>query len=196
MTMTATPTPQTWARTRQLMRSDLARLLAMMGNPRSPLKRAFWFVQPTQLGLTLYRTYHYCYLRGWRNAANVLYTLNLYLTRVEIPPATSIGESCLLGHLPIVLCGRIGDRFTFFGDGGCGGGFDNADIGGGPGLPVIGDDVVFAVRAMALGPIRVGNGARLGPSCTVTHDVPAGATVAAPPSRVMRARQAGEEVQP
>ena len=102
----------------------------------------------------------------------------------EIPPSTEIGSHCLLGHAPISLNGRIGARFTFYGNGGIGGGFGEEDIGGGPGLPVIGDDVVMAVRSMVLGPVHIGNGAKLGPSCTVMRDMPPGSVAAAPPTRI------------
>ena len=177
------PLPR-WAHTRALIRSDMDRALEMVGNPQSRVQRIFWYLQPTALSLVLYRIYHHLYRHGWRSLALLLYTMNVYLTRIEIPPRTVIGEACLLGHFPVVLNGRIGKRFTFFGDGGTGGGLGSDDIGGGPGLPVIGDDVVMAVRALVLGPVHIGDGARLGPSCTVMRDVPAGAVVVGPPSRV------------
>lgn len=69
------------------------------------------------------------------------------------------------------------------GDGGIGGGFDSNDIGGGPGLPVVGDDVMMAFRSMVLGPVRIGNGTRIGPSAQVMRNVPANSVVAAPLSR-------------
>lgn len=174
-----------WRETRALMRSDFERVLAAVGHPRSRVQQWFWFIQPNSLALWLYRVSHHCHVHGWRRLAMLIYTFKVYLTRIEIPPATVIGSHCFLGHFPIALNGRIGDRFTFYGNGGLGGGFDEKDIGGGPGLPVIGDDVVMAVRALVLGPVRVGHGARLGPSCTVLRDVPDGAVVVAPSSRIV-----------
>lgn len=175
-----------WRETRALMRSDFERVLGLVGMPRSPLMRLFWFIQPNCVAMHLYRLSHHLHVNGWRKLAMVIYTVKVYLTRVEIPPSTVIGPHCLIGHFPIVLNGRIGARFTLYGNGGTGGGFGDEDIGGGPGLPVIGDDVVMAVRSMVLGPVRVGHGARLGPGCTVLRDVPDGGTVAAPPSRISR----------
>lgn len=187
--------PLTWRQTRALMRSDFERVAAAVGNPRSPVLRLFWFLQPNSLGMWLYRLSHHLHATGWRRLAMVVYTVNVYLTRIEIPPATVIGSHCLIGHFPIVLNGRIGDRFTLYGNGGTGGGFGEEDIGGGPGLPVIGDDVVMGVRSMVLGPVRVGHGARLGPGCTVLRDVPDGAVVAAPLSRISGGAPRADEAQ-
>lgn len=173
-----------WADTKASIRKDFERLVPLMGDPVSLPKKIFWFLLPSFQGLFLYRLYRHAYLHGWRNLANVMFLLSQYVTRVEIPPASSIGPGCLLGHAPIIVCGRVGAHFTMMGSGGIGGGFDSADIGGGPGLPVLGDNVVMAFRSMVLGPVRIGDGARFGPATTVMRDVPAGAVVAAPLSRI------------
>jgi serine O-acetyltransferase len=180
----------TWRQTRALIRSDFARTTTMMGGAHSFGKRFFCFMLPGMQALFWYRLSRHAYLAGWRNLAALLYLFNTYWTRIEIVPATHIGAGCFIGHGPVVLGGRIGDRFTFHGDGGTGGGFEKRDIGGGPDLPVIGDDVVLAVKVLVLGPVRIGNGAHVGPGCTVTRDVPAGAVVAVPPPRVLRAAPA------
>lgn len=178
--------PLSWAQTRALMRRDFARVLPFMGDSASLPRRLFWFFLPTFQGLFLYRLSRHAYVNGWRNLAQLLFVFNQYATRIDIPPSTSIGGGCLLGHSPVILCGRIGENFTMMGMGGIGGGFDDKDIGGGPGLPVIGDNVVFAFRAIVLGAVRVGDGARLGPTSTVMRDVPPGGVVAAPASRITR----------
>ena len=172
------------------MRTDFARLVQLMGMPPTLGRRIFWFLQPGYQAVFWYRIYRYAYLRGWRTAANLMFLATQYLTRIEIPPATAIGGGCLLAHSSIVLCGRIGKNFTLYGHGGIGGGFGSDDIGGGPGLPVIGDDVSMSIRAIVLGPVRVGDRAHLGPACLVMRDVPAGAIVAAPLSRITRGEDA------
>lgn len=182
--------PLSWAQTRELIRSDYGRILETMGGQTSLGKCLFWSLLPSRQAMLWYRIGRYCFLRGWRNTAWLVFLLSTYLTRIEIPPTTAIGRACLVGHAPVVLCGRFGDHFTIYGDGGTGGGIEERDIGGGPDLPVVGNNVVFAIRAMALGPIRIGDNARLGPSCTVMKDVPTGAMVAASPSRVVPMRTA------
>lgn len=181
-----------WACTRALIASDFARLLSAMDDTGSPLKRLFWTLLPNFQALFWYRLSRWLHVRGWRNIAWLIYLVNSYMTRVEIPPTTRIGAACLIGHATgCVFCGRVGDRFTAWGDAGFGGGLGSEDVGGGPGLPWVGDDVTFGFRAMALGPIRIGDGARIGPGAMVTRDVPAGALVAGPRSRVSAAAAAG-----
>lgn len=176
-----------WATTRALIASDFQRLLDTMEPPTGLLKKVYWFLLPSYLCLFFYRLYRWLYVSGWRNAARLLYLFSLYVTRVEIPPTTIIGPGCLIGHANgVILYGRIGARFTVYGDSGTGGGVGDGDIGGGPDLPVVGDDVIFGFRCGVLGPVRIGDGARIGPGCIVTKDVPPGATVIESPPRILR----------
>lgn len=56
--------------------------------------------------------------------------------------------------------------------------------------PIIGDDVYIGTGAKVLGPITIGDGARIGANSVVIDDVPAGATVVGAPARVVHERQA------
>ena len=51
------------------------------------------------------------------------------------------------------------------------------------GAPRVGRDVVIGPGAVLAGDIDIGDGARIGPNAVVLVDVPAGATVFAPPAR-------------
>jgi serine O-acetyltransferase len=55
--------------------------------------------------------------------------------------------------------------------------------------PTIGDNVYIGTGAKVLGPITVGDGARIGANSVVIHDVPAGATVVGAPARVVHGEQ-------
>jgi serine acetyltransferase len=178
----------TWADTRRLIRADFARLCAWYGGGTFS-KRVFWFFQPNFQALFLYRLYRHLYVNGWRNSARLLFLYSLYLTGVEISPTTSIVPGCLIAHaFGVILFGKIGARFSIFGQSGMGGGFSEQDIGGGPGYPVVGDDVIFGIKSVALGPVRIGNRVRLSPGAFVTCDVPDDAMVLAAPSKVIRVR--------
>lgn len=50
--------------------------------------------------------------------------------------------------------------------------------------PVIEDDVEIGVGAVVIGAITVGRGAKIGPNAVVFRDVPPGAVVLSPPSRI------------
>jgi serine O-acetyltransferase len=181
-------TPLTFARTRALIASDTRRLFE--ANGRGGLgQRIFWLLLPTYQALFWYRLSRYCFLRGWRNTARVIFLFNLYRTRIEIPPTTYIGEACLIAHASgVVLYGVIGDRATIFGDAKIGGGIDNSiNIGAGPGYPILGNDVILGYRSSVLGPYRVGDGARFGPFALAIFDVAPGSKLKARKSVIMQA---------
>lgn len=56
--------------------------------------------------------------------------------------------------------------------------------------PVLGDDVFVGAGAKITGGLTVGDGARVGANAVVMYDVPANATVAAPPAVVVAVRPA------
>jgi serine O-acetyltransferase len=89
----------------------------------------------------------------------------LYLPHgnVVVDGMVSIGRNCVIG--PWVT---IGTRGSVAG-------------------PQIGDDVFIGTGAKVLGGIRVGDGAKIGANAVVLHDVPAGATVAGIPARIVKA---------
>ena len=176
----------TWAQTRALIRSDLSRIVAHNEEHAGFLRRVYYFLLPGMQALFWHRLARHTYLHGWRNLARFISLFSMYLTRAEIPPTTSIGPSALISHATAVyVFGRVGARVTIQGDGGCGGGFGLDDIGGGPGYPVLGDDVVLGFGAKVLGPVRVGHGVHVGPCALVTTDVPDGALVLWPKPRIM-----------
>ena len=54
--------------------------------------------------------------------------------------------------------------------------------------PVLGDDVFVGAGARILGPVTIGDGARIGANAVVVKDVPAYATVVGVPAKVVRQR--------
>ena len=81
-------------------------------------------------------------------------------------PETVIGRDCILRHST-----TTGLRETEPGESG--------------GAPVLGDRVNVGPHCVILGPVSVGDGAIIGAGSVVVHDVPAGATVAGNPARVV-----------
>jgi len=55
-----------------------------------------------------------------------------------------------------------------------------------PGVPEIGNDVLIGIGAVLIGPIKIGDGARIAPNSLVMRDVPAGATALGVPARIIR----------
>ncbi|MGE5408739.1 MAG: serine O-acetyltransferase [Syntrophothermus sp.] len=112
-----------------------------------------------------------------------------YLTRavtgVEIHPAADIGAELFIDHGSGVVIGEtavIGDRVTLYQGVTLGGtGFQR-----GKRHPTLGDNVTVGSGAKLLGPIAVGDGAKIGANTVVVEDVPPGATVVGNPGHTVR----------
>jgi serine O-acetyltransferase len=112
-----------------------------------------------------------------------------YLTRavtgVEIHPAAEIGSRFFIDHGSGVVIGetaKIGDCVTLYQGVTLGGtGFQR-----GKRHPTLGDNVTVGSGAKLLGPIAVGDGAKVGANTVVVEDVPPGATVVGNPGHPVR----------
>ncbi|HEX2708101.1 MAG TPA: serine O-acetyltransferase EpsC [Solirubrobacterales bacterium] len=107
------------------------------------------------------------------------------VTGVEIHPAAEIGEEFFIDHGSGVVIGetaRIGARVTLYQGVTLGGtGFQR-----GKRHPTLGDNVTVGSGAKLLGPIAVGDGAKVGANTVVVEDVPPGATVVGNPGHPVR----------
>lgn len=125
----------------------------------------------------LYRLSRYAFEREWRAAAWFLWIANIWWTGADITPSSQIGDGLYMPQPNgVVIAGAVG-RCAALGRQVVIGGLTRAptaDIGAGPGLPVLGDSVTVESRASVLGPIRIGDGARIGPGCVVRTSVDPG----------------------
>jgi len=177
----------TWAKTREYMRIDFARNIENFGEQGSLFTRLVWRLMPNVLAVSLYRISRYLFLTGHGAAANMVSLFSLYLTRAELPPYSSIGPGFLIGHATAVtVIGRVGNNFTAYGVCGIGSGYGEEDVGGGPGRPVLGDNVTMAHSSMIQGPVRIGDNVSFGPHAHVTRDVPCNTMVIGAPCRIQR----------
>jgi len=112
-----------------------------------------------------------------------------YLTRavtgIEIHPAAQIGPQLFIDHGAGVVIGEtaeIGRRVTLYQGVTLGGtGFQR-----GKRHPTLGDNVTVGSGAKLLGPITVGDGAKVGANTVVVEDVPRGSTVVGNPGHPVR----------
>lgn len=115
-----------------------------------------------------------------------------FLTGIEIHPGARIGRRFFIDHGMGVVIGEtteIGDDCTLY---------HGVTLGGttwnkGKRHPTLGNNVVVGAGAKILGPVTVGEGARVGSNAVVTKDVPAGATVVGIPGRVVKKKSADEQ---
>lgn len=107
------------------------------------------------------------------------------ITGVEIHPRARIGENIFIDHGAGVVIGEtaeIGDGVTLYQGVTLGGtGFE-------PGKrhPTVADGVIVGSGAKLLGPITVGENAKIGANTVVIHDVPADSTVVGNPGHPVR----------
>ena len=154
---------------------------------RDPAARTVFEVLTTYPGfhaVQMHRVSHWLWNRGLRWLARWLSTLARWLTGIEIHPAARIGRRFFIDHGMGVVIGEtaeIGDDCTLY---------HGVTLGGttwqkGKRHPTLGNNVVVGAGAKVLGPITVGDGARIGSNAVVLKDVPAGATVVGVPGRVV-----------
>ena len=111
--------------------------------------------------------------------------LSRAVTGVEIHPAAEIGSRFFIDHGSGVVIGetaKIGECVTLYQGVTLGGtGFQR-----GKRHPTIGDNVTIGSGAKLLGPIAVGDSAKIGANTVVVEDVPPGATVVGNPGHPVR----------
>ena len=133
----------------------------------------------------------------WHRIAHVLYRHRLYfparlishlarwLTGVEIHPGATIGRGVFIDHGMGVVIGEtavVGDHTVIY---------HGVTLGAtgkpyaGRRHPVIGRHVMLGAGAKVLGPITVGDGARVGAGAVVVRPVPPGATVVGVPAHIV-----------
>ncbi len=172
--------------TRARLADDRARLRDHFSARPELAASAIWLL-PSYQAVWLHRWSHFFFQRGNRLVSRLLWHLNLLLTGADISPLSNIGGGFVLVY-PVctIVLGKAGRNLTLFGHGGFGGGMALADIGAGPGLPVLGDNVRLQLGAFVLGPVRVGHNVEIFARSLVTADVPDNSEVLSNPSRVRK----------
>ena len=137
--------------------------------------------------ILLYRLAHWLRTRlGLRLVSRLLSVFTRFWTGVEIHPAARIGRGFFLDHGAGVVIGEtstIGDHCVMF---------HNVTLGGtgkyrGRRNPSVGNHVFIGTNAILLGPIRVGDHAKVGANAfVISHDVPAFCTVVGTPARIVK----------
>ena len=114
--------------------------------------------------------------------------LGRWLTGIEIHPGATIGRRVFIDHGMGVVIGEtavIGDDCTLY---------HGVTLGGtswnkGKRHPTLGSGVVIGAGAKVLGPITIGEGAKIGSNAVVVKDVPANATAVGIPARILEEEQ-------
>src|SRR6266566_3548917 len=155
---------------------------------RDPAARSAWEVltcYPGLHALTWHRwVAHPLWRAGFLWLARWLSHWGRWLTGIEIHPGATIGRRVFIDHGMGVVIGEtaeIGDDCTLY---------HGVTLGGvkwekTKRHPTLGRRVVIGAGAKVLGPILVGDGAKVGSNAVVVKDVPPGATALGIPARVI-----------
>src|SRR5215470_6204143 len=154
---------------------------------RDPAARTTWEVITCYPGFharLLHRLSHRLWRWDFKWLARFVSHLARWLTGIEIHPAAVIGRRFFIDHGMGVVIGEtaeIGDDVTLY---------HGVTLGGttwerGKRHPTLGNGIVAGAGAKLLGPIRVGDGAKIGSNAVVVRDVPPGATAVGIPARII-----------
>ena len=161
-------------------------------DPAARSKTEVFLCYPGLHAIVLYRFAHYLWEKGFFTTARLLSAFGRFLTGVDIHPAARIGKNLFIDHATGVVIGEtaeIGDDVTLY---------HGVTLGGtsasqGKRHPTLGDRVIVGAGAKLLGPIVIGDDARIGSNAVVLKDVPASATAVGVPAQIVRCRKKAEK---
>ena len=146
---------------------------------------------PGYHALVFYRITHWMWNAGWCLPARFLAHIAKMLTAIEIHPGATIGRRFVIDHGTGVVIGEtseIGDDVTIYHDvtlGGITPSIDSISQIGQKRHPTICDGAVIGSGAAVLGPITIGEGAKIGANSVVTKSVEACMTAVGIPARIV-----------
>ena len=160
---------------------------------RDPAARSTWEILTCYPGfhaLLLHRVAHRCWVAGFKWLGRFISHIARWMTGIEIHPGATIAKRVFIDHGMGVVIGEtaeIGEDCTLY---------HGVTLGGtswakGKRHPTLGKGVVIGAGAKVLGPILIGDGAKIGSNAVVVKPVPAGATAIGIPARIVESQETG-----
>jgi serine O-acetyltransferase len=176
------------------MKEDIRTVFA-----KDPAAESVWEVLVCYPGLQaiwLHRVAHWLWRHKLLFLGRLLSHINRWMTGIEIHPGASVGRRLFIDHGMGVVVGEtaeIGDDVLMY-QGAVLGGTSTQRV---KRHPSIGNNVVIGAGTTVLGPVTVGDHARLGAGSVVIKDVPATATVVGVPGRIAgpQSQESGAELE-
>jgi serine O-acetyltransferase len=155
---------------------------------KDPASRTWWEALTCYPGLHaiwMHRLAHGLWQHRLYWLARFTSHISRFFTGIEIHPGATIGRRFFIDHGMGIVIGEtaeIGDDVLMYKGAVLGG----ASLTKGKRHPTIGNGVVIGSNAVILGPISVGDSARIGSGAVVVRSVPADSTAVGVPARVVR----------
>jgi len=161
---------------------------AFREDPAARTKAEVILCYPGLQAIWMHRVSHWFWRRGFKTFARFLSHISRFLTGIEIHPGAKIGRRFFIDHGAGVVIGEtseIGHDVLIY-QGVVLGGTSQEKT---KRHPTIGNRVVIGAGAILLGPIKVGDGAKIGAGSVVIKDVPPNSTVVGVPGRVVVSKE-------
>ena len=135
---------------------------------------------------------NFFYKAGFDLIARIISQSVRFFTGIEIHPGAKIGKNLFIDHGMGVVIGEtseIGDNVTIYHAvtlGGSSPSIDSERQRHEKRHPKIGNDVVIGSGAQIIGPVKVGNNARIAANAVVVKDVPENATMVGIPAKAVK----------
>ena len=151
-------------------------------DPAARSKIEVFLLYPCIHALIAYRIAHFFYKHKCFFIARLISQISRFFTGIEIHPGATIGRGLVIDHGMGVVIGEtteIGDDVMLY---------HGVTLGGtgkdkGKRHPTVGNGVLIGAGAKVLGPIKIGDNAKIGANAVVLKEVPEGATAVGVPAK-------------
>lgn len=164
----------------KLLGDDIEAILAR--DPAARSRAEVVLCYPGFHAVVSHRLANAAWRNNWKLLGRFISHLSRWLTGIEIHPAAKIGQRLFIDHGMSVVIGEtseIGDDVTIYQGTVLGG----TSLDQGKRHPTLGNRVIVGAGAKILGPVSVGDDARIGSNAVVLKDVAPGATMVGVPAR-------------
>ena len=152
---------------------------------------------PGVKAVLFHRIANFFQIAGFHLIARIISQTSRFFTGIEIHPGAKIGKNLFIDHGMGVVIGEtseIGDNVTIYHAvtlGGSSPSIDSERQRHEKRHPTIGNDVVIGSGAQIIGPVKIGNNARIAANAVVVKDVPENATMIGIPAKAVKLENKG-----
>lgn len=160
----------------------------MENDPAARNRLEVFLLYPSIHAVIGHRISNYFFKRRMFFLARMVSQLSRQFTGIEIHPGAKIGRGLFIDHGMGVVIGEtaeIGDHVILYHGVTLGGTGKNK----GKRHPTLGSNVIVGSGAKILGPITIGNGARVGANAVVLKDVPENCTAVGIPAKLVGCKE-------